>query len=171
MPTGIYTHRNKLGNTFSPWRKFEKKKSKFPFFWRYWNFYHIYFIPWLSYRPIYGNSQHFIFVLRRIQYAIYEKLHFYWIQVCLFASTLRKTQFLKAIFGPKFYWLAIPHWNPHIRGLCTRNTRRNVRSVFRDTSFLGVNEVPKCSGVQVSQLIYRSPVWASTKCINGKRGA
>ena len=52
-----------------------------------------------------------------------------------------------------------------------RNTRRNVRSVFRDTSFLGVDEVPKCSVVQVSQLIYRSPVWASTKCINGMRGS
>ena len=25
----IYTHRNKLGNTFSPWGKFEKKKNIF----------------------------------------------------------------------------------------------------------------------------------------------
>ena len=29
----IYTHMNKLGNTFSPWGKFEK--IHFPFFWRY----------------------------------------------------------------------------------------------------------------------------------------
>ena len=28
-----YTHRNKLGNTFSPWGKFEK--IHFPFYWGY----------------------------------------------------------------------------------------------------------------------------------------
>ena len=28
----VYTHGNKLGNTFSPWGKF--KKIHFPFFWR-----------------------------------------------------------------------------------------------------------------------------------------
>ena len=33
QPTNIYTHGNKLGNTFSPWGKFEK--IHFPFFWRY----------------------------------------------------------------------------------------------------------------------------------------
>ena len=29
---GIYTHGNKLGNTFSPWGKFEK--IQFPLFWQ-----------------------------------------------------------------------------------------------------------------------------------------
>ena len=90
-----YTHGNKLGNTFSSWGKFVKNPFSF-FSGDTEIFSHIYFIPWPSYRPIYGNSQHFVFVLRRIQYAICEKLHFYGIQVCLFASALRKTQFLTA---------------------------------------------------------------------------
>ena len=95
----------------------------------------------------------------------------FWANIFYWLAIFWPNDYWLAIFGPRLAISEVPHWNPHIRGLCTRNTRRNVRSVFRDTSFLGVNEVPKCSGVQVSQLIYRSPVWASTKCINGKRGA
>ena len=34
---------------------------------------HINFIHWPSYRSTYGRSQHFVFVLCRIQYAVYEK--------------------------------------------------------------------------------------------------
>ena len=75
----IYTHRNKLGNTFSPWGKFEKNPFFFFFYGdtEFFITYIVYFILWSSYRTIYGNSQHFVFMLRRIQYATCKKLHFY----------------------------------------------------------------------------------------------
>ena len=64
-----YTRVLEKGNTFSSFEKLNK--IHFPIFWRYGKYvFCIYFISWPSYRPLYGSSQHFVFVLRMIQYDV-----------------------------------------------------------------------------------------------------
>ena len=72
-PKVPYTHRNKLRNTFRSLEKFEKK-VKFLFSGITGNF--ITSILYLGLAKL--SSQHSVFVLLRIQYAMYEKLHFYY---------------------------------------------------------------------------------------------
>ena len=68
-----YTHGKMLGNTFELFGKVLQLSGNAEIF-----IAHISYLGLASsYRPIYGSSQCSVFVLRRVQYAMYEKPHFY----------------------------------------------------------------------------------------------